>query len=306
MNTTGMLLVVFFLGCPSVLVQEEKDIFQLRRAQSQSNKVNKAITYIKERGFLWTSLYLFRALGMVLINFLEEWIIRVEMSQFLTGDTTISGRRHTAEHNRRWNDANWSDFGENWTLDVQRYRGVDPVIWKNSIRERFILRYIKEHATVLEIGPGAGRWTAILLPLCGHLILADINERCLSICKERFKTAGDIEFLLIDPKKEPWIPQTCIGEESIDFIWSYDVFVHMNPTDIEKYIKDFERILRRGCYGVIHHVGKPSKYPEESTRSFMNGEFCAYLLNKHGLKLVEQDESLPHKPGDMISVFMKV
>jgi len=44
-----------------------------------------------------------------------------------------------------------------------------------------------------------------------------------------------------------------IENNSVDYIWSYDVFVHINPTDVEKYIIEFSRILKPHGYGIIHH-----------------------------------------------------
>jgi len=44
-----------------------------------------------------------------------------------------------------------------------------------------ILKYIKNESTVLEIGPGAVRWTEILQGFARSLILADISEKCLDI-----------------------------------------------------------------------------------------------------------------------------
>lgn len=33
-----------------------------------------------------------------------------------------------------------------------------------------------------------------------------------------------------------------IEDETIDYIWAYDVFVHTDPTDIERYINDLSMI----------------------------------------------------------------
>ena len=40
-------------------------------------------------------------------------------------------------------------------------------------------------------------------------------------------------------------------------------------------------------------------------RSSMDGKLFAHLVEKHGMSLVEQNNSLPHKLGDLISVFRK-
>ena len=42
-------------------------------------------------------------------------------------------------------------------------------------------------------------------------------------------------------------------DASIDRIWSFDVFVHIQAIDIEAYVAQFARILRPGGTALIHH-----------------------------------------------------
>lgn len=164
-----------------------------------------------------------------------------------------------------------------------------------------MLKYIKRGSTILEIGPGAGRWTEILQTLASRLIIADISEKCLDLCRERFKTHYNIEYNLIEGRLN------FIDNDSIDYIWAYDVFVHINPTDVERYIEDFQRILKLGGCAIIHHSGTYSweQRRRESSRSYVSGNLFAHLVAKHGMKMIEQNDTLVHKPGDLISVFIK-
>jgi len=84
---------------------------------------------------------------------------------------------------------------------------------------------------VLEVGPGAGRWTEILRSLASHLVLVDASRACLEVCQERFGSGSDIEYHLIDADGV-----ADVGAESIDVVWSYDVFVQINPTDVNRYL----------------------------------------------------------------------
>lgn len=101
-----------------------------------------------------------------------------------------------------------------------------------------MIKYLNEISTTLEIGPGAGRWTEILQKKAYKTIIADISEECIRICKDRFQEYSNIEYYLIRDSRLNFI-----ANQSIDYIWSYDVFVHINPTDTEQYIADFQRIL---------------------------------------------------------------
>jgi len=208
----------------------------------------------------------------------------------------------TEENRKVWSNYDWSQFGEEWSLDAKRYRGLDPNRWKTLLVNKMMLKYIKKGSTVLEIGPGAGRWTEVLIPICSRLLIADILEKCLLICKERFKAYSNIEYYHIEGGRLDFIP-----DDTVDYIWSYDVFVHINPTDTERYIIDFKRILKPGGFAIIHHSDTylSEVDAKNSFRSYMDGKFFTHLVEKHGMRLVEQNTSVPHKPGDLISVFMR-
>jgi len=274
-------------------------------------RLNRWSGYVRERGLLWASLYAFHFLFMGIIRHLKKavyhldlHIIKIEKKKFLTGDATVSSLYHTTEENiKHWNSYDWSQYGNEWTTDAKKFKGLDPECWKTSLVNGMMFKYIKKEMVVLEIGPGAGRWTEILQPVCRRLLIADISEKCLYICKERFKACDNIEYHLIRGGILNFIP-----DNSIDNIWSYDVFIHVNVPDTEKYICEFKRILKPGGYALIHHPGTYSSEEEarKSWRSYIDGKFFARLIDKHDMRLVEQNETLAQKPGDLISVFTKL
>jgi SAM-dependent methyltransferase len=45
--------------------------------------------------------------------------------------------------------------------------------------------------------------------------------------------------------------------DSIDFIWSFDSFVHMDAPVIRGFLSEFGRVLAPGGTAVIHHAAKP-------------------------------------------------
>lgn len=273
---------------------------------------------IDERGVLWTALYSFRRIVLgfnrwtkfqwvrYILRILESRLIILEKRKFLTGDHTISSLYHTVEQNKKiWNSYNWLCGGEEWTEDAYKYRKIDPNLWKTSLINEMIFKYIEKGTMILEIGPGAGRWTEILLKLADRLILADITEKCLDICQKKFSINSNIKYCLIQNQG-----LGDIESSSVDYIWSYDVFVHINPTDTERYVRDFQRILKAGALGIIHHAGTYMDEKEEDVRnkklrSYIDGAFFAYLINRNGMEMVEQNNSLVHCAGDLISVFRK-
>jgi ubiquinone/menaquinone biosynthesis C-methylase UbiE len=237
--------------------------------------------------------------NMFFIKLLDKYVVWKNISSE-NGNYVVDLPSHSVSQNRRiWDNYDWTEAGEEWTLEGQYYKGPD---WKQSLIDEMMLKYIKRGSNILEIGVGAGRWTVILHTLADRLILADISKKCLDICQRRFEMYNNIEYHLIKDRLN-FIPNN-----SIDYIWSYDVFVHINKSDIANYIADSQRILKSNGYAIIHHAGRYNtgkKAREKDFRAYMDADVFAKLVEKNGMKIVEQNSTLPHLPGDIISVFRK-
>jgi ubiquinone/menaquinone biosynthesis C-methylase UbiE len=84
------------------------------------------------------------------------------------------------------------------------------------------------------------------------------------------------------------------------------VFVHISATEIDKYLAEFTRVLRKGGRAIIHHADKPAA--EDHWRSRVTGKIFTQLLQKHGFKLARQFNTWGaagefNVGGDMITVF---
>lgn len=174
-----------------------------------------------------------------------------------------------------WQNYDWEKGGEEWTKSPE---------WKQSLIDEVMLRYIEPGRTVLEIGPGAGRWTETLQKIARRLILVDLSDKCVELCKKRFSQCDNIEYFVNDGVLLSFIPS-----ETIDFIWSFDVFVHISPHDTEKYIMEFSRALKKGGHGIIHHAKDGGLHG--GWRSRMTAGLFADILTAHGLTLVSQFDS---------------
>lgn len=259
-------------------------------------------TRIKEKGILWTVLDYFHKLK---VKRLEKSIIQTNKSNLEQKEKSIlvDLPTHTIEENRRrWQTHDWSRGGEEWSERVQDNKGLDPKIWKKTLIEELMLKYIKNKGVIFEIGPGAGRWTETLQKLAKRLIIADITEKCILICKERFKEFDNIEYKLIEERLN------FLENNSIDYVWSYDVFTHINPSEVENYLKDLKHALKQGGCVIIHHSGTYSDYKDyqEGYHAFMGKKQFALLVENYGMKIIEQNEDLAHEKGDIISVFVKL
>jgi hypothetical protein len=94
----------------------------------------------------------------------------------------VLGRAHRhwrglTDHRRYWSAYDWSELGEEWNASPE---------WKRALIEDVLAWWIIEGVAVLEIGPGAGRWSEVLSERASTLVLADVSERPLELCRERF------------------------------------------------------------------------------------------------------------------------
>lgn len=159
--------------------------------------------------------------------------------------------KNTIENNRRlWDqDYAWPEDGDEWNGQAA-FCGQPYDAWKQALVEHFLTPRLKADATLLEIGPGHGRWARHIAGRCGMFYLADLSTTCLDHCRQML---GD-ERLAYVPTDGHSL--TGVPDASVDFAWSYDVFVHIGPADIAGYLADLARVLKPGGEAVIHHAGR--------------------------------------------------
>ncbi len=228
---------------------------------------------------------------------IETAMARIERRRHLMGPGTVSAAYQSHELNRAtWERWDWSRGGEEWTEDVRTERGLDPEKWKNSVIE-LLKAHIPPGAAVLEIGPGGGRWTESLLSRSDRVAVADITQNSLDRCRERF---GERVYTFLVGET----PSVDLPTGSLDAVWSYDVFVHINPPAADAWLREVARLLRPGGCALIHHGGgiDLGLTPMSVGRSNLDADFFKFLAQKHGLDVLAQDTELPHKRGDVLSI----
>ena len=184
------------------------------------------------------------------------------------------------ENRRRWSSYDWDGRGEEWNAAPD---------WKQALIDDVLVRWIPADAATLEIGPGAGRWTEALLHRASRLTIADVSERPLDLCRERFANDPRLHFVLSSGCDLPGIPA-----ESIDAVWSFDVFVHIAPVDQAGYLQEIARVLRPGGVAVIHHADGRNRGQLPSRagwRSPMSSHLFAALASERDLTVASQFDS---------------
>jgi len=148
----------------------------------------------------------------------------------------------------------WKDAGEEWS---ERW-GTSAAQWSGAIWPR--IRDCLPATTILEIGPGYGRWTHYLKDHCERLLIVDRAAECIEACRTRFAPDRHITAYVNKGGSLSMVPN-----ESIDFVFSFDVFVHLEREIVEEYLSELSCKLKIHGRGFIHHsnFGKYANSPEQ-------------------------------------------
>lgn len=169
-----------------------------------------------------------------------------EFLVYLSGGTVAQGWEQYAQ---AYEGSEGEHLGDEWNEpDVL---GVDVPAEQivSYLDERVFGPFLGTCEVLLEIGPGGGRLTEVLLPKCQRLIAADTAPSMLKLLRERFAGSSNIDYVLLDGRGLSSIP-----DASVDAAVSYDVFVHLQHWDIFNYLSELARVLRPGGKAVIHHA----------------------------------------------------
>src|SRR3954471_18980047 len=102
--------------------------------------------------------------------------------------------------------------------------------------------------TILEIGPGHGRWSQFLRDLCHTLVLVDVAENCIASCRARFAEAPNIHYHVGNGQS-----LDMLDDNSVDFAFSFDSLVHAEADVLAAYARELARVLKPDGIGFLHH-----------------------------------------------------
>jgi ubiquinone/menaquinone biosynthesis C-methylase UbiE len=142
--------------------------------------------------------------------------------------------------------SSYSHLGDEWNDDGTPDRKRD-----NLYFTLYAERFIYSDMTVLEVGPGGGKWTVRLAPKVKKLIVLDVSEEMLQRTKFRCESLDihNVEYILANGQDFQPIPN-----DSIDFFFSYDVFVHIALEDTFPYTQEMFRVLKSEARGICHYA----------------------------------------------------
>jgi SAM-dependent methyltransferase len=222
------------------------------------------------------------ATEVLLVRPTENRLLLMEDRLTVLGPAHRAYRDHTVAENReKWSNHPWRDDAEDWTWSPE---------WKASVIEHLLVPTMPRDGVLLEIGPGGGRWSRSLEELAAQLILVDITEKTLDLCRKHLDGASSVEYIVSPGAELPGVRTA-----SVDGVWSFDVFVHVAPVDIADYLDEIARVLRPGGKAAIHHAGGgvPERRHERGWRSPMSARLFAALAQERGFVVERQVNSWP-------------
>jgi SAM-dependent methyltransferase len=265
-----------------------KDIVENRKRLTLSQKLRVARLAVRENGFRWCFVLLVYYAASAAANRAFNAMDRLRRSKNLPGLNSATLNKEI------WEAWDWSAAGDEWSASPE---------WKQSLIHCVLYPLIPEQSSILEIGPGAGRWTEVLLERSSAYVGIDISATCVEHCRQRFAGRPNTRFVVGSGRD-----LAAATDGSVEAIWSFDAFVHINHAEVDDYAREFRRVLKPGGVGVIHHgaVGGAAG----GWRSNLTGTAMTDMLVRHGLKVTRSinhwtDGTTHHslQYGDLITVF---
>lgn len=161
----------------------------------------------------------------------------------------------------------------------------DPEVFAplGYMRDHFVKPYVRADRTGLEIGPGGGRWTRYLLDF-QTLYIVDFHQELLDQLRRGFHEKHMI-FVKNNGSDFPGVP-----DASVDFLFSFGVFVHLDPPLIQAYLASMKRVLKPGADVVLQYADK-TKIMAQGNPGFSDNDppRMRAMVEAAGYRIVEED-----------------
>lgn len=207
----------------------------------------------------------------------------------------------------------WDNYVKKWKKSEKnkdlKYLGNE---WHGEkIFISLLQRYSNPSLSALEIGCGGGRITSGAVKRFKHLYATDVSIEMLIKCSEDVREKN-MSFHQIDG-----FTLDEFRDDSMDVVYSHDVFVHFAALQIYPYFQETKRILKKGGVGIVSffnyavhfdlfkemsaNLYRRKKYPSHMRVHFITEEIIRIMLKDLGMEVVEIDRT-----NFLIVVFRKI
>lgn len=168
----------------------------------------------------------------------------------------------------------------------------------NRVVTDFIEPFVTPESVVGEIGVGGGRIAAKVADRVGELWCFDISAVMLKRAREHLEHHPHVHFELLDAAQ---LPEH--AAQRFDFLYSFDVFVHLDLHTIWRYLNEIERALRPGGRTFLHtsnltaptgwaNFARQERYRPQD-HYFVTPEVIHTLVSHTGLSFVKESTPEP-------------
>jgi 2-polyprenyl-3-methyl-5-hydroxy-6-metoxy-1,4-benzoquinol methylase len=156
----------------------------------------------------------------------------------------------------------WSSYPEEWDRDAGLNKGAATLgeEWGGPAFADLLVElvdpYLGSDIDVLELGCGGGKFSGRLAPKCRSLLCTDISPEMISRTRLMLRERGldgNVQYSVLNGVDFKGIP-----DQSVDFIFSYDVQLHLQPENVFSYLLDARRVLRDNGVLMLHQVNLAS------------------------------------------------
>ncbi|HVV66303.1 MAG TPA: class I SAM-dependent methyltransferase [Rhizomicrobium sp.] len=160
----------------------------------------------------------------------------------------------------------------------------DPALM--TVRDRWLLPYVRSDKVALEIGPGGGRWTRYMLAF-RLLYAVDYHKELLAELRRTFPQDNIVE--IVNSGSD--FPNVPTG--SVDFVFSFGVFVHIDAPIVASYLENLRRVVHQGTQIVIQYPDKDKKAARDNPGfADNNPRLMRKMVEAAGYSILEEDTAL--------------
>ena len=157
---------------------------------------------------------------------------------------------------------------------------VEPL---RFVKNQYVLPLIRPEFTAVEIGPGGGRWTQYLKAV-RRLYVVDFYQEMLDEFRRGYAQPN------IVPVKNNGDDFPGIGDGEVDFLFTFDVFVHLELPLIRSYLENMWRILKPGGKVLIHYADQTKIMARQNPAFGINDpDTMRDLVRSSGYTVLEED-----------------
>lgn len=221
----------------------------------------------------------------------ENKIVKIEQCISIDIGGYYSGSVENAQMTALGKNNFWGKDGIDWyskaELDVEN---TYEATLKRNIEKYDLLR--NKQGTWLDFGCGQGRMVQFLRKSVGEFYCCDISEAAIEKCNQRFSDMKNVHPFVNTVNSIP------LKDNSIDVVYSLGTMVGFDFREMDTYLKEIYRVLKKNGFALIHHSnwretedylinGKGYTHSKGYLRGDVGVSDVQFLANKSGFKILE-------------------